>query len=107
MAWVLLGLAGLLEVGFAVSLSYSNGCSRVGPSLLFVAFGAASLVLLNLAVKTLPIGTAYAVWTGVGAAGTALLGIMLLGEPADALRLACIALIVVAVIGLQLTGGHG
>jgi quaternary ammonium compound-resistance protein SugE len=103
MAWVLLVVAGLLEVGFALALKESAGFTRLVPSLLFVAFGAASLVLLNIAVKELPIGTAYAVWTGIGAAGTALVGIAFLGEPGEAVRLLCVALIVVAVIGLQVT----
>ncbi len=105
MPWLLVILAGLLEVGFAVALKASDGFSRLGPTLAFVVCAAASFSLLNLALRDLPIGTAYAVWTGIGAAGTALVGIAFLDEPADALRLASIALIVVAVAGLQLTGG--
>jgi quaternary ammonium compound-resistance protein SugE len=103
-AWLLLVVAGLLEIGFALSLKGSDGFTRLWPSLLFVGFGAASLGLLNLAVRDLPIGTAYAVWTGIGAAGTALVGVAFLGEPGDVARLACIGLIVAAVVGLQLTG---
>ena len=107
MAWVLLALAGLLEVGFAVALSFSEGFRRLVPTVLFLLCGAASLALLNLAVRDLPIGTAYAVWTGIGAAGTALVGIVALGESGSPIRLACIALIVAAVVGLQLSsGGH-
>jgi quaternary ammonium compound-resistance protein SugE len=107
MAWVLLALAGVLEVGFAVALSFSEGFRRPLPTALFLLFGAGSLVLLNFAVRDLPIGTAYAVWTGIGAAGTALVGVVALGESGSPVRLACIALIVVAVVGLQLSsGGH-
>ncbi len=104
MAWLLLVIAGVLEIGFALSLKASDGFSRLVPSLLFLGFGAASLGLLNLAVRDLPIGTAYAVWTGIGAAGTALIGIAFLGEPGEVARLLCIGLIVAAVVGLQLTG---
>lgn len=106
MAWLLLFVAGLLEIGFALSLKASDGFSRLLPSVLFVAFAIASLVLLNLALKSLPIGTAYAVWTGIGAAGTAALGMLVLGEPVVASRIGFIGLIVAGVIGLQLTGGH-
>jgi len=105
MAWVLLGLAGLLEVGFAVALSFSDGFRRPVPTVVFLICAAASLILLNLAVRDLPIGTAYAVWTGIGAAGTALVGIVALGESTSPVRLACIALIVAAAAGLQLSGG--
>jgi quaternary ammonium compound-resistance protein SugE len=105
-AWVLLIVAGLFETGFAVALKYSDGFSRLVPSVLFVVFAVLSFTLLNLALRTLPVGTAYAVWTGIGAAGTALLGIVLLGEPVSVARLASIALIVVGVVGLQLTGSH-
>ena len=105
MAWLLLVAAGLLEVGFALALKASDGFTRLGPTLLFLGFGAASFGLLNLALRDLPIGTAYAVWTGIGAAGTALVGIAVLGEPAGAVRLACLALIVAAVVGLRVTDG--
>ncbi len=107
MAWVLLALAGVLEVAFAISLSFSDGFRRPLPALLALVLGGASFALLTLAVRDLPIGTAYAAWTGIGAAGTALVGIVALGESSSAMRLACIALIVVAVVGLQLSsGGH-
>ena len=106
MAWLLLLLAGLFEIGFALSLKASDGFSKLLPSLLFVVFAIVSLVLLNFAIKSLPIGTAYAVWTGVGAAGTAILGMVVLGEPVLATRIVSIGLIIAGVIGLQLTGGH-
>lgn len=105
MAWLMLLVAGLLEVGFAISLKASDGFSKLLPSVLFVVFALGSFTLLNLALKTLPVGTAYAVWTGIGAAGTAILGIVLLGESATAARLGFIGLIVAGVIGLQLSGG--
>jgi quaternary ammonium compound-resistance protein SugE len=102
MAWVLLFVAGLMEVGWAIGLKYTEGFTRLVPSVLTLASMTVSIVLLGLALKTLPIGTAYAVWTGIGAVGTAILGIMLLGEPAGAMRLACIGLIVSGIIGLKL-----
>jgi quaternary ammonium compound-resistance protein SugE len=102
MAWAVLFAAGLLEVGWAIGLKYTEGFTRLTPSILTLAAMAGSIILLGLALKTLPIGTAYAVWTGIGAVGTALLGIWLLGEPATALRLACIGLIVAGITGLKL-----
>ena len=102
MAWLILALAGLCEVGWAVGLKYTDGFTRLWPSLWTVAAMVVSLWLLAIALKTLPIGTAYAVWTGIGAVGTALLGIVLLGESAAALRLACIGLIIAGIIGLKL-----
>jgi quaternary ammonium compound-resistance protein SugE len=102
MAWVLLLVAGLFEVGWAVGLKYSEGFTRLWPSLGTVAAMALSLGLLGLALRSLPLGTAYAVWTGIGTVGTALLGIALLGESGDPLRLACIALIVAGIAGLKL-----
>jgi quaternary ammonium compound-resistance protein SugE len=102
MAWTCLVLAGLFEIGWAIGLKYTDGFTRLGPSLLTLASMIVSLGLLGLALKTLPVGTAYAVWTGVGTVGTALLGIHLLGEPATALRLACIGLIVSGIVGLKL-----
>jgi quaternary ammonium compound-resistance protein SugE len=101
MAWLYLFLAGLFEVGWAVGLKYTEGFSRLFPSLLTVAAMALSLALLGLALKSLPVGTAYAVWTGVGAVGTAVLGIFLFSEPATVLRLACIGLIVCGIAGLK------
>jgi len=103
MAWVLLLLAGLLETAWAVGLKFTEGFTRPLPSVLTVAAIAASMLLLSVAVRTLPIGTAYAVWVGVGAAGTALLGILLLGEPATPGRLFFLALLAVAIVGLKLT----
>ena len=102
MAWSLLLIAGLLEVGWAIGLKYTDGFSRLIPSVLTLAAMAASILLLGWALKTLPIGTAYAVWTGIGAVGTAILGIVLLGEPATGMRLACIGLIVAGIAGLKL-----
>jgi quaternary ammonium compound-resistance protein SugE len=106
MAWLFLFVAGLLEVGFAVALKASDGLTRLWPTVVFLVCAIASFGLLNQAVRTLPIGTAYAVWTGIGAVGTALLGMLLLGESVQVSRLLCIGLIVAGVIGLQLTGGH-
>ncbi|HEX8664861.1 MAG TPA: quaternary ammonium compound efflux SMR transporter SugE [Beijerinckiaceae bacterium] len=102
MAWVLLSVAGLFEVGWAIGLKYTEGFTRLVPSVLTIASMAVSMLLLGLALRTLPVGTAYAVWTGIGTVGTALLGIYLFGEPATALRLACIGLIVAGIFGLKL-----
>jgi quaternary ammonium compound-resistance protein SugE len=102
MAWTILFVAGLMEVGWAIGLKYTDGFSRLVPSVLTLACMLASIVLLGLAVKTLPIGTAYAVWTGIGAVGTAILGIILFGDPATGLRLASIGLIVAGIVGLKL-----
>jgi quaternary ammonium compound-resistance protein SugE len=102
MAWVLLVAAGVLEIGWAIGLKYTEGFTRPGPTAATVAAMAVSLLLLGLAVRTLPVGTAYAVWTGIGTVGTALLGIALLGESAEPLRLLFIALIVAGVVGLKL-----
>jgi quaternary ammonium compound-resistance protein SugE len=106
MAWFLLVTAGLFETGFAVMLKLSHGFSRIGPTVLFAVFALASFGLLNLALRDLPVGTAYAVWTGIGAAGTATVGIVALGEPAEVLRIAAISLIVVGAIGLQAVESH-
>jgi quaternary ammonium compound-resistance protein SugE len=105
MAWIILLAAGLFEVGWAVGLKYTEGFTRLLPSLGTVASMIVSLGLLGLALRSLPLGTAYAVWTGVGTVGTALLGIALFGEPATAMRLACIALIVAGIAGLKLLAG--
>ncbi len=102
MAWIILILAGLFEVGWAIGLKYTEGFSRLIPTVWTVASMIISLVLLGLALKTLPVGTGYAVWTGIGTIGTAILGIALLGEPATALRLACIGLILAGIVGLKL-----
>ncbi|MBN9147219.1 MULTISPECIES: quaternary ammonium compound efflux SMR transporter SugE [unclassified Nitrobacter] len=102
MAWFMLFVAGLMEVGWAIGLKYTEGFTRLLPSVLTLAAMAASLALLGMVLKTLPIGTAYAVWTGIGAVGTAILGIVLFGDPATMARLACIGLIVAGIVGLKL-----
>jgi quaternary ammonium compound-resistance protein SugE len=102
MAWIYLTVAGLFEIGWAIGLKYTDGFTRVLPSLWTIASMIASILLLGLALKTLPVGTAYAVWTGIGAVGTAILGIWLLAEPATALRLLCIGLILCGIVGLKL-----
>ena len=103
MAWVVLFIAGLLEIAWAVGLKYTEGLTRLWPT---VATGVAvvgSMGLLAVAVRTLPLGTAYAIWTGIGTVGTAALGILLFGEPATMIRLLCITLIVAGIVGLKLT----
>ena len=104
MAWVYLVAAGLLEIGWAIGLKYTQGFTRPLPTVLTIACMIASLALLGLALRTLPVGTAYAVWTGIGAAGTAILGVALFAEPATILRIASLALIVAGVIGLKFAG---
>jgi quaternary ammonium compound-resistance protein SugE len=100
-AWLLLLLAGVLEIGWAIGLKYTEGFTKTVPSTLTVAAMIASMYLLALAAKDLPIGTAYAVWTGIGAAGAAILGVVLFSEPANFQRLGCVALIIAGVIGLK------
>jgi quaternary ammonium compound-resistance protein SugE len=102
MAWVFLGIAGLLEIAFAFGMKWSEGFTRLAPSLFTVATGVSSVVLLSRALRTLPVGTGYAVWTGIGAAGTAILGIAVLGDSAAPSRVLCIVLILAGVIGLKL-----
>ena len=102
MAWTMLFVAGLMEIGWAIGLKYTEGFSRLVPSVLTLTCMVCSIVLLGLAVKTLPIGTAYAMWTGIGAVGTAILGIVLFGDPAGTARIACIALIVAGIVGLKM-----
>ncbi|KKO63191.1 quaternary ammonium compound-resistance protein SugE [Janthinobacterium sp. OK676] len=102
MAWIILVLAGLLEIGWAIGLKYSAGFTRLVPSVLTAVSMVGSVVMLGLALRTLPLGTAYAIWTGIGTVGTAIFGIMVLGEPASAARIACIALIVSGILGLKL-----
>jgi quaternary ammonium compound-resistance protein SugE len=102
MAWVVLLVAGLFEVGWAVGLKYTEGFTRLWPTLGTVACMIVSLGLLGLALRTLPLGTAYAIWTGVGTVGTALLGMALFHEAADPVRLGCIGLIVAGIVGLKL-----
>jgi quaternary ammonium compound-resistance protein SugE len=101
MDWILLVVAGLLEVGWAIGLEYTDGFTRLGPTVATVACMVASMYLLGVAVRTLPVGTAYGVWVGIGAVGTAILGIVLLGEAATSVRLASIALIVAGIVGLK------
>lgn len=102
MAWLLLIIAGLLEVGWAIGLKYTEGFTRVWPSVLTLGAMVLSVVLLGVAMKSLPVGTSYAVWVGVGAVGTAILGMVLFGEPATAGRLASLGLIVAGIVGLKL-----
>ena len=102
MAWAVLVVAGLFEIAWAVGLKYTDGFSKPLPTTLVVGAMVASVWLLAIALRTIPVGTGYAVWTGIGAVGTALLGMYLFGESRDALRLACIALIVAGIVGLKL-----
>jgi quaternary ammonium compound-resistance protein SugE len=102
MAWIVLVIAGVLEIGWAIGLKYTDGFSRLWPSVATIGAMVVSLLLLGLAVRTLPVGTAYAVWTGIGTVGTVLLGMALFGEPATPLRLAFIAMIIAGIIGLKL-----
>jgi quaternary ammonium compound-resistance protein SugE len=101
MSWIILFFAGLLEIGWAIGLKYSEGFTRLWPSVATAAAMAGSVVLLGLAMKQLPVGTAYAVWTGIGAVGTAILGIVLFGESAAAARLVCLGLILAGIVGLK------
>ena len=103
MGWIYLFAAGLTEIGWAVGLKYTEGFTRPLPTVLTVLSMILSLALLGLALRTLPLGTAYAVWTGIGTVGTVLLGILLFGEAATAIRLACVGLIVAGIVGLKLT----
>ena len=103
MPWTLLFFAGLFEIAWAIGLKYTDGFTKLVPSALTVAAMIASVVLLGLAMKQLPVGTAYAVWTGIGTVGTVILGIVLLGDSAAPLRLVCLSLIVLGIAGLKLT----
>jgi quaternary ammonium compound-resistance protein SugE len=102
MAWMILVVAGILEVGWAVGLKYTEGFTRLGPSIATILAMVLSLALLGIAVRTLPLGTAYAVWTGIGTVGTVLVGILLLGEPASFTRMLCVFLIIAGIVGLKL-----
>ena len=102
MAWAILFVAGLFEVGWAVGLKYTDGFTRLWPTLGTAAALVASMGLLGVALRALPLGTAYAVWTGIGTVGTAILGILIFREPATAARLACIGLILAGIVGLKL-----
>lgn len=101
MAWTCLVIAGLLEIGWAVGLKYTEGFSKLWPSVATGIAMFASFALLSYALKTIPIGTGYAVWTGIGAAGTAIVGMIYLGEPREVLRVLCIVLIIAGVVGLK------
>ena len=103
MPWIILLIAGLFEIGWAIGLKYTEGFTRLWPSVGTVASMLISVGLLGLAMRDLPVGTAYAVWTGIGAVGTVILGIVLMGDPANAPRLVCVGLILAGIIGLKLT----
>jgi quaternary ammonium compound-resistance protein SugE len=102
MAWFVLVIAGLFDVGWAVGLKFTEGFTRLAPSAATVLAMAASMALLGVAVRTLPLGTAYAIWTGIGTAGTVLFGMIALGEPVSLARVFCVALILIGIIGLKL-----
>jgi quaternary ammonium compound-resistance protein SugE len=106
MAWVILAVAGLLEMAWAVLLKRSDGFTRPGPSAGFVISLALSMYLLAVALRSLPVGTAYAVWTGIGAAGTAVVGMVWLGESRDPLKILSLLLLIAGIVGLQLRSGH-
>lgn len=106
MSWTYLFLAAIFEIGWAVGLEYTEGFTKLWPSIGTVIAMVVSMGLLAQSVKTLPIGTAYAVWTGIGAVGTAIAGIILFGEPRNAARLVFISLIIAGVVGLKVTAGH-
>ena len=103
MSWIVLVIAGLLEVVWAIGLNYTHGFTRQTPSVITIAAMIVSIVMLSWAMRTLPVGTAYAVWTGIGAVGAAITGILLLGESASLARIASLALIVAGIIGLKLS----
>ncbi len=105
MAWLLLVIAGLFEIIWAIALKYSEGFTRLWPSVIFGVSAWLSFACLSFSLKTLPVGTSYAVWTGIGAVGIAIFGIVWLGESGNPARLGCIALIVVGIVGLRLSGG--
>ena len=103
MNWLYLGIAGLLEIAWAIGLKYTEGWTKLVPSLITAALMIASFYFLSLAVKSLPIGTAYAVWTGIGTVGAAVLGMFLFDEPRDIIRVLCILLIIAGIAGLKIT----
>ncbi len=105
MPWLYLFLAGLLEIGWAIGLKYTNGFTRLWPSVGTAAAMAVSFFLLSLSLKTIPIGTAYAVWTGIGAAGTAILGMIFFGDSREVARILCLVMIVAGTVGLKLFSG--
>lgn len=102
MSWIILAIAGLFETGWAVGLKYTEGFTKLGPTVLTAISMLISIVLLGIALRTIPLGTGYAIWTGIGTAGTVMFGIFFLAEPATAARLACVGLILAGVIGLKL-----
>lgn len=106
MNWVFLGIAGVLEIGWAIGLKYTEGWTKLWPSIITGVLLVASFYFLSLAVKSLPIGTAYAVWTGIGTVGAAILGMFLFDEPRDIVRIACICLIIAGIAGLKLTAAN-
>lgn len=103
MKWALLVIAGMMETGWAVGLKYSQGFTKLVPSIFTVIGMIASFYFLSLALRSLPLGTAYAIWTGIGAIGTVILGILLFKEPADTMRLICIGIILIGIIGLKIS----
>lgn len=106
MSWLILVIAGLFEIGWAIGLKYTQGFTRLWPTLGTVGAMVISVGLLGVAMRELPVGTAYAVWTGIGAVGTVILGIVLFGDPANAPRLVCVGLIVAGILGLKLTSAR-
>src|ERR1044071_4761436 len=106
MAWIYLVIAGLLEIAWAIGLKYTEGWTKLYPSVVTAAAMMASFYFLSVAVKTLPIGTAYAVWTGIGTVGAAILGILIFGESREVSKIVCIVLIVAGIMGLKLTSAH-
>jgi quaternary ammonium compound-resistance protein SugE len=106
MAWIVLFVAGILEIGWAVGLKYSEGFTRLWPTVATVSVMAVSLALLGVAVRTLPLGTAYAIWTGIGTVGTVFVGMWLFGEPVAFIRLFCVFLIVAGIVGLKIVTPH-
>jgi quaternary ammonium compound-resistance protein SugE len=106
MNWTYLVIAGILEIAWAIGLKYTEGWTKLWPSLITGALMVASFYFLSLAIKTLPIGTAYAVWTGIGTVGAAILGMILFDEPKDIIRIACIFLIIAGIAGLKLTSSN-
>ena len=105
MAWTYLFIAGLLEVAWAIGLKYTDGFKKPAASVVTVILMIGSFYVLSLAIRTLPIGTGYAVWTGIGALGTAMLGMLLFHEPVNAMRIACLGLIIAGILGLKVTSG--
>jgi quaternary ammonium compound-resistance protein SugE len=106
MSWIFLITAGLFEIAWAIGLKYTEGFTRLWPTIATAGAMLVSIALLGLAMKTLPVGTAYAIWTGIGTVGTVILGMVLLGEPTSAARIICILMIVGGIIGLKVFGAH-